>query len=307
MVETDEQLFRSRLQEIFTTARRHESALAIALQVADPIVGLVAAARLRQTLLRATAAADDLAARQPSWQGVLAAEFREVTRGMYELLQRAPTSAGDRDLQKFTRWVLAYGRSTSALDGPHLYELDAAGTDLAGARLLGIHAVRCRFITAMPHARFEDAYIDLSDFTYSNLWRSAWLRTRVHRSHFREASLSGAVLDRTTFIDCDLRGADLSVDEVALPATAGRVQFIRCDLRGSNWTGRDLSRVKLLDCKLYGVAGVDLTARLQIARADVSAAGDGSRVIHAAAPCAARGGGSDPAAGSHAHDGGAAR
>ena len=79
---------------------------------------------------------------------------------MYELLHRAPTDAGNHDLQKFTRWALAYGRSTSALDGPHLFELDAARADLSGARLLGVHAIDCRFLTAMPHARFEDSFID---------------------------------------------------------------------------------------------------------------------------------------------------
>jgi len=54
---------------------------------------------------------------------------------MYELLHRAPTEAGNHDLQKFTRWALAYGRSTRALDGPHP-------------------------LRAMPHARFEDSFID---------------------------------------------------------------------------------------------------------------------------------------------------
>jgi uncharacterized protein YjbI with pentapeptide repeats len=56
------------------------------------------------------------------------------------------------------------------------------------------------------------------------------------------------------------------------------VEFVGCDLCHSNWHGRDLSLAKMVDCKLYGVAGLGIVDELQITRGDISPNDDGSQI-----------------------------
>ncbi len=256
---------RRRLDECFSVAHAHESALALALDLGDDIGGLVAAARLRQALFRARAALDEISVRDPALHSSAVVAFRNSTRGMYDLLRRAHTHAttGAPDVVKLEQWYKAMRRSIPAGDGPYLADLDARGVDLTEARIFRVHVARCRFITDLCRASFIDAVIDASDFTYSNLRSTLWQRTRVQRSFLRDCTLVDATLDGSTFTDCDLRGADLSVTDNQLTFGAN-TQFIRCDLRETNWQGRDLSCMTMVDCKLYGLALLTVASRMQV-------------------------------------------
>lgn len=105
-------------------------------------------------------------------------------------------------------------------------------------------------------------------FDRANLERAIWRRMRVHDCSFVGTSLVDVVLDEMVFVDCDLRGADLSVDKRGGFATMRRSRFERCDLRATNWRGRDLATVALTDCKLYGAFGGPSTEGLTIVRPD---------------------------------------
>lgn len=240
-------------------ARRSESALALALRVSDDIGSLVAASRLTTALRRARAALDATLIDAAVPRADVVAVFRASTQGMRELLRRAPTEFPHRDSQRLVRWVTAPRRSESATCGPDLYELDVTGIPLVDTVFPGLHVVGCRFITDMHGASFLDALIERTDFTYSNLNNTRWQATQVRRSFLRDSSLAGARFAGTTFIDCNLRRADFSIAPGLEPkdVSVSGVEFTRCDLRGVNWSGRDLSQMKMIDCELDGLRGAD--------------------------------------------------
>ena len=242
------------LDDYFATARRHESALQIALKVGDPVAGLVTAARLGRILRLAADALDAISVvGSPSQRWALLAMFQESTRGMYELLRGVPGGTAELDSQRMVRWLRAAGRSAVALGGPDLFEVDATGIDLSTREFLGLHVARCRFMTGMQGTRVLGALLEHCDFMYSDLRNTLWQRTHVHQSFFRDSSLVDATFDDVSFVDCDLRRADLSVMNNQGSATT-HVTFLRCDLRGTSWTGRDLSSVRVRDCRLDGPA-----------------------------------------------------
>jgi uncharacterized protein YjbI with pentapeptide repeats len=70
-------------------------------------------------------------------------------------------------------------------------------------------------------------------------------------------------MDRVVFVDCDLRRANLSVTDGCILLAPVDVEFIGCDLREANWHGRDLSRVKMTDCRLHGASRQDLADQRQ--------------------------------------------
>jgi uncharacterized protein YjbI with pentapeptide repeats len=84
--------------------------------------------------------------------------------------------------------------------------------------------------------------------------------------------------DDALFVECDLRGADLSVVNTGPRATSVGVRFVRCDLRTTKWTARDLGNVTFLDCRMHGVMGTVLAAGVDIVRPDLSPNGDGSLI-----------------------------
>jgi hypothetical protein len=237
------------LDAVLAAARRHESALILALRTGDGIVGLVAAARLRAALRCATIALDALVDREPATRPVLVSVFEQFTRSMYDLLHGTPMMLGRGDPRRLERWFLQSERSPHG-EGPHVFELDSSGGDLEEARFVGVHVLDCRFITTLCRATFMNALVDRCDFTYGDLRSTAWHSTQVVGSYFREGSLADAGFERTTFIDCDLRGVDLSSNESTGTASYSDVEFVRCDLRDVNWHGRDMSLLRLLDCKL---------------------------------------------------------
>lgn len=83
----------------------------------------------------------------------------------------------------------------------------------------------------------------------ASLQRSTWRGARVHECSLVGAMLVDTVLDEMVMVDCDLRCADLSVVKLGARATMRGLRLERCDLRASNWQGRDLGDVTLIDCK----------------------------------------------------------
>jgi uncharacterized protein YjbI with pentapeptide repeats len=54
--------------------------------------------------------------------------------------------------------------------------------------------------------------------------------------------------------------------------------FIRCDLRDTNWSGRTLVRVQLVNCKLAGAHGAPVLEDTLILRPDLSPSDDGTLI-----------------------------
>jgi uncharacterized protein YjbI with pentapeptide repeats len=247
-----------RLDEAFMVARRHAAALVLARRACDEAVGTVAAARLRRTLLHAIGIVHAVGMQDGEMHAILVATFNEATPAMCELLQRAPTSIAALPRQR----VSASGGATARLfevrgGRSHVFGLDASGRELQEAAVCGLHISHSRFITDMRRAHFADALVEASDFSYADLRDTLWQRARVRSCYFREARFSDAAFDDTMFIDCDMRGADFSMDSVDLSTTPG-VTFIRCDLRGACWGGRDHTGFELLNCQVFDAA--DLAA-----------------------------------------------
>jgi hypothetical protein len=260
------------LDTLFAVARRHDSALVLALAVRDPVATHMAAGCLDQTLRRASAALVALSGDAPSRRAELITMFVESTRGMYERLKLAVSSAPVLDSRRMIQWLKAPGRSALTPGGPDLFALDAQGVALPAVTFLGLHVAKCWFITDLHDSTLIDAFVEQSDFSYGQLRNTLWQETRVHRSYFRDASFLDATFDRAVFVECDLRGADFSVANTNRLATTSRLDLVRCDLRGTLWTGRDLSHVRTVDCDLDELVDT----------ADVSQLAGGCR--HAALP-----------------------
>jgi hypothetical protein len=241
------------LDERFAAARRHECALNVALLVGDDLASVVTSARLTQTLQRARAV---IAAVEPALRrAALVAVFQASTQTMYRLLRVAPNHCPTRDSSRLARWMMAPGRPTAPTRVPDLFEIDAGGTPLSDHSFAGLHAARCRFISALPRARFTDVLFERSDFTYGDLRDTVWQQSCARGSCFRDGSFANAVFDGATFLECDLRRVDFSIASQAKHAAGMRVQFVGCDLRGVIWEGRDLSGVAIVDCKLDEAGG----------------------------------------------------
>jgi uncharacterized protein YjbI with pentapeptide repeats len=84
------------------------------------------------------------------------------------------------------------------------------------------------------------------------------------------------VLDDAVLIDCDLRGADLSIAKLGALATLRGLRLERCDLRASSWRGRELDGVTLIGCKLFGLIGGPSMNGATIVRPDFSPDGNGA-------------------------------
>jgi uncharacterized protein YjbI with pentapeptide repeats len=108
--------------------------------------------------------------------------------------------------------------------------------------------------TTWDGARLEDcelyqAGVDLGRLRQTTVTGGDWDGVRLERAllndavfegvSLREARLVDARLDGASFVDCDLRGADLSVDldYLSLGTNVG-TRFVDCDLRGTVVTGR---------------------------------------------------------------------
>lgn len=75
--------------------------------------------------------------------------------------------------------------------------------------------------------------------------RHAWFES----VSLRDAVLVDARLEGTTFLECDLRGADLrGTDNLVGYGSHRGTRFVRCDLRDTRWDGRpDLEQAEFTD------------------------------------------------------------
>ena len=169
--------------------------------------------------------------------------------------------------------------SFTRLHGATLTRVRARGAGFASAMIAGTTLTGCDFSGAgMSIAKLGDATIDSCDFSAANLERTTWYRSKVSRCTFAGAVLTDAGLDHAEFTDCDFRGADLGIVQEGLLGSSFSAVFTRCDLRDTSWQGRDLYRVRLIDCRLAGAHGTPGIEQLVIERPDLSSAGDGSAI-----------------------------
>jgi uncharacterized protein YjbI with pentapeptide repeats len=95
---------------------------------------------------------------------------------------------------------------------------------------------------------FSGARVEHGELSYSDLTASSWHRASLSNSRLCHARLVDARLDRATFSDCSLRGADLSIARSPNVASLAGAQFVRCDLRNTRWDGRELAGATFADC-----------------------------------------------------------
>lgn len=188
--------------------------------------------------------------------------------------------------------VGAQDMSGALLEGVIFDRADVSFSTFAGAELTGVRMVqaglqscsfvgarlaRCDFLGAiLALGKLDDAVIEGGRFDHAYLNRCLWRRTRVQGASFRYADSANSALDDAVFIDCDLRGANLSLRKDLLGTTT-RTRFERCDLRDTWWEGRYLDGAVFIDCRFHGAGG--RPARIdgvRIERPDHSPDGDGS-------------------------------
>jgi uncharacterized protein YjbI with pentapeptide repeats len=158
------------------------------------------------------------------------------------------------------------------LDGADLSGADLSGSSLGnlirvnldGAHLAGAyvpHLTDCSARQAdFSHVRFNPAVIVRTDFTGAKLTAVQGSYTRSEQAVFRDADLTGALLQESTFSGADFAGANLT-----------RSFLDKCDLAGArfrdaNLCDASLCRANLADANLSGanltgvnLAGADLT------------------------------------------------
>lgn len=269
------------LDQLFMLARRYESALTVALRVGDDTVALVASTRLQRALRLAHAAIDSITGRSSLHRNGLMDMFCMSTAGMYAILRRAATCANELDTRRLARWADASRTTLIRRNGPDIFELDAGAASATGlqfAQFVGLHVAASRFIADMRRAIFQHSVVEGGDFTYCRLEDTTWQGTSLHRSFLRDSSFENASFDYVAFFDCDLRNVNFMDTGESRHATCSELQFIRCDLRGANFAGRDLSRVSMIDCAIYGCKFGDNLPPL-ITRGDLSRRRDGTWVV----------------------------
>jgi uncharacterized protein YjbI with pentapeptide repeats len=171
--------------------------------------------------------------------------------------------------------VLADDTMLSALD---LDDLDLSGATFRRASIDSCHMAA----SILARACFDGAGIDRCNLARANLERSSWCAARVTGTRLAGAVMVDTMLDAAVFVDCDLRGVDMSIVNRGALATSVRAEFIRCDLRESKWDHRVLSGVRMTDCRLHGTHGTPVLDGTEIERADLSPGGDGSQIALAA-------------------------
>jgi uncharacterized protein YjbI with pentapeptide repeats len=152
--------------------------------------------------------------------------------------------------------------SGADLSGSCLGELVRVNLD--GALLPGAyvpHLTDCSARNAdFTNVRFNPAVLVRTDFTGAKLLRVEGSWTRSEEADFRDADLTGALLQNSTFARCDFAGANLT------DAYLNDCDLTGAVFRGANLTRASLSRAKLADAdqadaNLTGanLSGADLT------------------------------------------------
>lgn len=168
------------------------------------------------------------------------------------------------------------------LDGLPLAGITLRGTTIAhvsakGARLECAEATKAKVVrssfegASLRMGIFDGAELEECNLSRANLEGTSWRGARLTRCWAARAVLLNAHLERTRFVDCDLRDVDF---QGSADITTLDVEFWNCDLRETNWSGRDLSRVTFRRCRMYGIHGsVTGLDEAVIEDADVSHAG----------------------------------
>jgi uncharacterized protein YjbI with pentapeptide repeats len=198
--------------------------------------------------------------------------------------------------------VGAKDMSGALLDGVIFARADVSFSTFARAELRGVQMVQtnlqsCSFVGArlaqcnllgavIALGKLDDAVIEGGRFDRAYLNRCLWRRARVQGASFRYADLANSALDDAVFINCDLRGANLSLreDSKNVLGTTTRTRFERCDLRDTLWADRDIQGAVFIDCRFHGASG--MPARLdgvRVERPDISPDGDGSVISESSA------------------------
>jgi uncharacterized protein YjbI with pentapeptide repeats len=170
--------------------------------------------------------------------------------------------------------------SFSTFDRAELTGAQMVQTNLQSCSFAGARLVRCDLLGAvLALGKLDEVVIEGGRFDRAYLNRCLWRRARVQGASFRDADFANSALDDSVFIDCDLRGANLSLreDSKNVLGTTTRTRFERCDLRDTKWADRDMQGAVFIDCRFHGASG--LPARLdgvRIERPDLSPDGDGS-------------------------------
>lgn len=129
-----------------------------------------------------------------------------------------------------------------------LTQVSAREAQLTQAGLAEATLQRCDFSGAeLTGATFDGSTITDCKLADATLARASFRGAHVTSSALANANLTDAVLDEATFIDCDLRGTRLGITASGVPQIVDAT-FVRCDLREASWLGRELVRVKLVDC-----------------------------------------------------------
>ncbi|WP_067714460.1 pentapeptide repeat-containing protein [Nocardia yamanashiensis] len=156
-------------------------------------------------------------------------------------------------------------------DGLTLDQTDAVGTHFTECALSGLTVTGGSF----RHARFNDAWVQGSQWTGVDLSDTSWLdtefvldalsgveafganlrRVRFHNCKFDSVNLRGAVLNEVSFVDCVLRHVDISeakLTSVTFPGT----QIDALSLRKAQ-----LKKVDFREARVLGVyAGIESLA-----------------------------------------------
>jgi len=240
----------STLDELFETARQHESALNLALRVHDDATAAIECVHLRQALGRMSRMIDRKAGDNEPLRRSLTDVFVSATQRMRCLLESAPVTIAAPELGRFQRWTRARTTTLIARNGPHIFELDAAGHELQEVVFFSLHVASSRFITNLRRATFWDTFIEGTDFNYSRLDNSDWKDTCVTRSFFRDSSFQDAVFQGCAFFACDFTNVDFSTTHDRPMAAGGSrvTQFVRCNMTGTTWNNRNLSNVDFFGC-----------------------------------------------------------
>jgi uncharacterized protein YjbI with pentapeptide repeats len=294
--------------EKVATANAEVVKLRQAIELADKPIAIAAAIRLRRTVEIVERAAIAAGVGQSEQHRYVADALQDLQSAVYPLLDRVPTQlsglvATRRFLARFSVARLDHLRARDGVidaSGQTIVDVSVESIDLRGARFAGAtlrDVDACRSMldelnaedvtlrgvqaiaASMRRADLRRCLAEHSDFSWANLQRSNLRAANVFWCSFTGSTMNDMLCDDVLFIECDLRGADLSAAGPC--ATSVGARFVRCDLRSTKWSGRDLGGVTFHDCRMHGVSGTVLATGADIVRPDLSPNGDGSMIATA--------------------------
>ena len=292
------------LESRVANVRRSAAELRAALTAGNSEIAILVASRMRVELEAAERTATLRGVERQVFYDEIVTVVVELQREALPLLACVPPPPGTivvrRYLARLGAACLARYRSGGVVNarGEHLAHLILECADLRRARLdtatLRDVVIREADLTdaradrvAMRHvnlaharmgrAAFHDALFEACTLDYASLVDARLGRSMLVRCSLRGADLRDAQLDGTRLVACDLRDAVLDARRERVLAYGAH--FMRCDLRGSSWAERDLDAVTFEDCAMHDVRGTPRASRARVSRPDLSAAGDGSRVV----------------------------